>query len=81
VIRYKKSQQPAREIGRTLASRISSRQRATSAAHRVRISAQLIDTDTDENIWAETYDRDMTDIFAIQSRGGGAIRRTHAERE
>jgi adenylate cyclase len=34
---------------------------------RVRISAQLIDARTDEHLWAETYDRDLTDIFAIQS--------------
>jgi serine/threonine-protein kinase len=29
--------------------------------------AQLVDGTTDENIWAETYDRDLTDVFAIQS--------------
>lgn len=34
---------------------------------RVRISAQLIDANTDEHLWAENYDRDLTDIFALQS--------------
>jgi TolB-like protein len=34
---------------------------------RVRITAQLIDARTDEHRWAETYDRDLEDIFAIQS--------------
>ena len=34
---------------------------------RVRITAQLIDTRTDEHRWAETYDRDLENIFAIQS--------------
>jgi tetratricopeptide (TPR) repeat protein len=33
----------------------------------VRISAQLIDVETDEHIWSETYDRELTEIFAIQS--------------
>ena len=33
----------------------------------MRIVAQLIDAATDEHIWAETYDRDLTDIFAIQT--------------
>jgi len=67
VIRYKKSQQPAREIGRTLGVSHLLGGSVRRAGNRVRISAQLIDADTDENIWAETYDRDMTDIFAIQS--------------
>ncbi|NIN71303.1 MAG: tetratricopeptide repeat protein [Gemmatimonadetes bacterium] len=34
---------------------------------RVRVNAQLIDAQTDEHLWAEIYDRDLTDIFAIQS--------------
>ena len=34
---------------------------------RVRIVAQLIDVDTDQHLWAETYDRQLTDIFVIQT--------------
>ncbi len=34
---------------------------------KVRMTAQLIDARTDEHLWAETYDRDLTDIFTIQS--------------
>jgi adenylate cyclase len=34
---------------------------------RVRVNAQLIDADTDEHLWAEQYDRELSDIFAIQS--------------
>jgi len=37
------------------------------AGNRVRIVAQLIDARTDEHLWANTYDRDLADIFAIQS--------------
>ncbi len=37
------------------------------AGQRVRIVAQLIDAATDQHLWAETYDRELTDIFAIQS--------------
>ncbi len=36
------------------------------AANRVRISAQLIDPTTGYHLWAERYDRDLTDIFALQ---------------
>ncbi|MBK5188621.1 MAG: hypothetical protein JJD97_10250 [Gemmatimonadaceae bacterium] len=34
---------------------------------RVRIVAQLIDADSDQHVWSETYDRDLTDIFEIQT--------------
>jgi tetratricopeptide (TPR) repeat protein len=37
------------------------------AGDRIRIVAQLIDARTDQHLWAETYDRQLTDIFAIQS--------------
>lgn len=36
------------------------------AADRVRVSASLVDTDSDHCQWAERYDRDLTDIFAVQ---------------
>jgi TolB-like protein len=35
--------------------------------NRVRVSAQLIDARTDMHLWAEHYDRDLADVFAIQS--------------
>jgi hypothetical protein len=31
------------------------------------VNVQLIDANTDEHIWAEDYDRDLTDVFAIQT--------------
>ena len=37
------------------------------AGDRVRIVAQLINAGTDQHLWAETYDRELTDIFAIQT--------------
>ncbi len=37
------------------------------SGNRVRINAQLIDTQTDTQIWAEQYDRELEDIFALQS--------------
>ena len=36
------------------------------AGGRVRITAQLIDTTTGGHLWAERFDRDLTDIFAVQ---------------
>src|SRR5678815_1503706 len=43
------------------------------AGGRLRISAQLIDGATNNHIWAERYDRDTTDIFAIQDEISAAI--------
>lgn len=37
------------------------------AGGKVRVTVQLIDTRTNRNLWAETYDRDLADVFAIQS--------------
>src|SRR5437899_4350965 len=37
------------------------------AVNRVRVNAQLIDTRTNSHMWAETYDRELADVFAIQS--------------
>jgi TolB-like protein/Tfp pilus assembly protein PilF len=43
------------------------------AGNRVRISAQLIEAGSDSHIWAERYDRDLTDIFAVQDEISRAI--------
>lgn len=40
---------------------------------RVRVNAQLIDARTDSQIWAERYDRDVADVFAIESELAGKI--------
>jgi TolB-like protein/Tfp pilus assembly protein PilF len=43
------------------------------AGMRVRITAQLIDAETDQHLWSDTYDRDLTDIFAVQEEIAQAI--------
>ncbi|HEY0301680.1 MAG TPA: adenylate/guanylate cyclase domain-containing protein, partial [Rhizomicrobium sp.] len=43
------------------------------AANRVRITAQLIDGRTDDHVWAERWDRDLNDIFALQDEISEAI--------
>jgi TolB-like protein len=42
----------------------------------VRITAQLIDTTTGSHVWAERYDRDLTDVFAVQDEITDAIAAT-----
>jgi serine/threonine-protein kinase len=41
--------------------------RVQRSGNRVRVNAQLVDTRTDRHLWAQTYDRDLADVFAIQS--------------
>ena len=43
------------------------------AGGRVRITAQLVDGESGDHVWAERYDRDLTDIFAIQDEISKAI--------
>ncbi|MCX5800824.1 MAG: protein kinase [Candidatus Eisenbacteria bacterium] len=67
VMRYKHSDKTLREIGRELDVNTILEGSVRRAGNRVRIVSQLVDARTDEPIWAETYDREMKDIFAIQS--------------
>jgi TolB-like protein/class 3 adenylate cyclase/Tfp pilus assembly protein PilF len=43
------------------------------AGNRVRVNAQLIDARTDSHLWAESYDRSVADVFAIESEVAGKI--------
>ncbi|MBS0662085.1 MAG: TIR domain-containing protein, partial [Verrucomicrobia bacterium] len=43
------------------------------AGTKIRVTGQLIRADTDEHVWAKSYDRDLTDVFAIQAELAQAI--------
>jgi TolB-like protein len=43
------------------------------AANKIRVNAQLIDARNDAHLWAQTYDRDLADVFAIQSEIAKAV--------
>jgi TolB-like protein len=57
----------AREIGKALGVATLLEGSVRRAGNRVRVSVQLINANDDEHIWAEDYDRDLTDVFAIQT--------------
>ncbi|HEX4638025.1 MAG TPA: adenylate/guanylate cyclase domain-containing protein, partial [Chthoniobacterales bacterium] len=59
--------QNLREIGRALQVAHVLEGSVRKAGARVRVNAQLIDVRTDAHLWAEQYDRDLADIFSIQS--------------
>jgi serine/threonine protein kinase/Tfp pilus assembly protein PilF len=67
VMPFKKREQSLREIGAKLDVATLLEGSVRRAGSRVRIVAQLIDAETDRHLWAETYDRDLTDIFTIQT--------------
>ena len=67
VMRFKKREQSLREIGTTLQVATLLEGSVRRVGDRVRIVAQLIDAEADQHLWAETYDRRLTDIFAIQT--------------
>jgi TolB-like protein/serine/threonine protein kinase len=56
-----------REIGRQLGVANVVEGSVQRAGNRVRVNAQLVDARTDRHLWAQTYDRDLADVFAIQS--------------
>jgi TolB-like protein/Flp pilus assembly protein TadD len=67
VMLYKESKKTLRETGQELGVATILEGSVRRADSRVRIISQLVDARTDEHIWAETYDREMKDIFYIQS--------------
>jgi TolB-like protein/Tfp pilus assembly protein PilF len=67
VIGYKKKEKKASEIARELNVGTLLEGSVRKAANRVRISVQLIEAESDRHVWAENYDRNLEDIFAVQS--------------
>ena len=63
---YKGKNLTVQEVARELGVQYVVEGSVRKAGNRVRITAQLIDAETDRHIWAERYDRDLEDIFAIQ---------------
>lgn len=57
----------AREIGKALGVATLLEGSVRRVGNRVRVNVQLIDASNDEHVWAEDYDRDLTDVFAIQT--------------
>src|SRR5437870_1217627 len=62
-----------REIGQQLGVAHVVEGSVQRAANKIRVNAQLIDARTDTHLWAQTYDRDLADVFAIQSEIAKAI--------
>jgi TolB-like protein len=67
IMKYKGSQKGASDVGKELNAGSLIEGSVRKAGNRVRITAQLIDTSTESHLWAQNYDRNLDDVFAIQS--------------
>ncbi|HEV2119560.1 MAG TPA: tetratricopeptide repeat protein [Candidatus Bathyarchaeia archaeon] len=67
VMRYKDSKKPIGEISKELNVSAILEGSVRKAGNKIRITIQLADPETEEQLWSEKYDRDLEDIFAVQS--------------
>jgi len=64
---YKGKPVDAKRIGRELGVRYVPRRKCPALGKQIRVNTQLIDTETGAHLWAERFDRDIGDLFALQS--------------
>jgi len=67
VMQYRGRPTNLREIGKALGVSNILEGSVRRSGNKVRVNVQLIDANTDEHIWANDYDGDVTDVFALQS--------------
>ncbi|OCK54077.1 adenylate/guanylate cyclase domain-containing protein [Bradyrhizobium sp. LMTR 3] len=63
---YKGRTVDVRQAGRELGVRYVLEGSVRKAGNRIRVTAQLVEAETSNHVWAERYDRDLADIFAVQ---------------
>jgi TolB-like protein/cytochrome c-type biogenesis protein CcmH/NrfG len=73
VQQYRATTKSIKEIGRELGVAFVLEGSVRRAANMVRVTGQLIDARTDQQVWARAFDRNLNDIFAIQSELAQAI--------
>jgi len=73
VMRYRGTTKSIKQIGQELGVAYVLEGSVRREANKVRVTGQLINARTDEHVWAKSYDRDLTDIFAIQGELAQAI--------
>jgi TolB-like protein/Flp pilus assembly protein TadD len=73
VMQYRNTTKPIKQIAQELGVAYILEGSVRRAGNKVRVTGQLINAATDEHIWAKAYDRDLTDVFAIQAELSQAI--------
>jgi TolB-like protein/DNA-binding winged helix-turn-helix (wHTH) protein/Tfp pilus assembly protein PilF len=74
-MRYKGTRKSIPDIGRELHVDGIVEGAVFRSGEQVRISAQLVDTSTDQHVWAQSYERDLRDILALQKGVAGGVAR------
>jgi len=72
-LRYRDSSKPPAEIGRELGVDGLISGSVSRASNRVAIRVQLVRATTEDNVWADTYQRDLTDVLGLQAEVAQAI--------
>jgi len=67
VLQYRGTEKPIRQIAEELGATAVLEGSVRRFENQVRITAQLIDAESDTHLWAERYDRTLDDVFAVQS--------------
>lgn len=67
VMPYKERRKTVSEVGKELGVGSVLEGSVRKVANKIRVTTQLIETETQSHVWASTYDRELDDIFAIQS--------------
>src|SRR5262249_29594682 len=70
---YKGRAVDVKDVGRTLGVRYVLEGSLRKSGNRVRITAQLVEAENGKHVWAERYDRDLADIFAVQDEIADAV--------
>jgi adenylate cyclase len=70
---YKGRAVDVKKVGRELGVRYVLEGGLRKAGNRIRVTAQLVEAETGKHVWAERYDRDLADIFAVQDEITGAV--------
>src|SRR5215472_12925342 len=73
---YRNKPVDAKQIGRELGVRYLLDGSVRRSGNQIRVNAQLIDAETDTHLWAERFDRDSGDLFALQNEITGRIANT-----
>ncbi len=73
VMQYKKARRPLPEIARELGVDAVVEGSAMRSGDRIRISAQLIEAASDRHLWAESYERELRDVLALQKEVALAV--------
>jgi adenylate cyclase len=70
---YKGRAVDVKQVGRELGVRYVLEGSVRKAGNRIRITAQLVEAGTGNHVWADRYDRDLADIFAVQDEIAEAV--------